>query len=217
MAHVADFCIDRFEAHLVLVDEVGANGVHPSNRPVGRAKVRAASARGVLPQAYVSYEDARAACDRAGKRLCRRAEWRRACRGSVDTKYPYGDRRRRDHCNDAGVEPLAALHGRTSEATWGFDVMNDPALHLVPGSVARTGRFTRCASEEGVFDLVGNLHEWIDDPEGTLVGGFFLDTESLGRGCDYEAIGHDARYRDYSTSFRCCADTRSSPRPSPAR
>jgi hypothetical protein len=54
--------------------------------------------------------------------------------------------------------------------------------------------------------MVGNLHEWTADPEGTLRGGFYLDTSKLGEGCDYAAVGHDVKYRDYSTGFRCCAD-----------
>jgi hypothetical protein len=56
--------------------------------------------------------------------------------------------------------------------------------------------------------MVGNLHEWTADTQGTLRGGYYLDTERLGEGCDYAAIGHDTKYRDYSTGFRCCADRR---------
>jgi formylglycine-generating enzyme required for sulfatase activity len=107
------------------------------------------------------------------------------------------------------VEPIAVTLGRpASTETWGFEPMNDPRLYLVPGTVARTGRFERCASESGAHDMVGNLHEWTADTQGTLRGGYYLDTERLGEGCDYAAIGHDTKYRDYSTGFRCCADRR---------
>ena len=45
----------------------------------------------------------------------------------------------------------------------------------VPGTVARTGAFIHCRSSWGPFDMVGNVHEWIDDPNGTFLGGYYLD------------------------------------------
>jgi formylglycine-generating enzyme required for sulfatase activity len=203
-------CVDRFEAHLVRLGTDGADlGVHPPNQPVGNRRVRAVSARGVRPQAYVSRDDAAAACAEAGKRLCKPREWLAACAGPTASRYPYGSRRRAGACNDRGAEPIAKVLGRpASPETWGFQAMNDPRLYLVPGSVARTGRFDRCQSEVGTFDMVGNLHEWTSEEGGAMRGGYFLDTEQLGEGCDYVAVGHDAKYRDYSTGFRCCADAR---------
>jgi formylglycine-generating enzyme required for sulfatase activity len=200
------FCVDRFEAHVERLDDAGnPAGVHPPNEPVVGKRVRARSARGVVPQAYVSRGDAAAACESAGKRLCTSDEWRSACKGPLGTRYPYGARRRAGACNDRGVEPIAAVLGRpSSNEPWGFDAMNDPRLHLVPGGVARTGRFDRCRNELGVHDMVGNLHEWTADPGGTIRGGYYLDVEDLGEGCDYAAVGHNADYRDYSTGFRCC-------------
>ncbi len=201
-------CVDAFEAHLERVGDHGKPaGVFPPNEAPLKRRVRARSARGTLPQAYISQEEAASACREADKRLCTDDEWRAACKGPLGTPYPYGARRHAGACNDRGVEPIAATLGRpATNETWGFDPMNDPRLYLVPGSVARTGRFDRCASEVGAHDMVGNLHEWTADPQGTLRGGYYLDTERLGEGCDYAAVGHDTTYRDYSTGFRCCAD-----------
>jgi formylglycine-generating enzyme required for sulfatase activity len=209
MARVdASLCVDRYEASLDELDDAGAVvRSHPPNEPVGAKRVRAKSVRGVVPQAYVSRDDADGACRAAGKRLCTDDEWRRACRGTHATKYPYGTRRRAGACNDRGVEPLAVVFRRPASATeWGFDTMNDPRLHLVPGGVSRTGRFDRCTNDLGVYDMVGNVHEWTSDAAGTFRGGWYLDTSELGEGCDYAAVGHDAKYRDYSTGFRCCRD-----------
>jgi formylglycine-generating enzyme required for sulfatase activity len=136
--------------------------------------------------------------------LCDDDEWRLACKGALGTRFPYGTRRRQGACNDRGVEPLASVFRSTSSATWGFDDMNDPRLHLVPGGVALTGRFDRCRSELGIHDMVGNLHEWTASSSGTMRGGYYLDTATLGEGCDYAATSHDTTYRDYSTGFRCC-------------
>ena len=51
-----------------------------------------------------------------------------------------------------------------------------------------------------------NLHEWVDDPNGTFRGGYYMDTERNGDGCKYATTAHDFGYHDYSTGFRCCMD-----------
>ena len=52
--------------------------------------------------------------------------------------------------------------------------------------------------------MVGNLDEWVDDPEGTFVGGFF--SRSSKEGCDAIVTTHAPSYRDYSIGARCCKD-----------
>ena len=204
-------CIDAFEAYLEDVDANGTVvGVHSPYAPVSGRPVRAASKRDVVPQAYVSQAEAASACVAAGKRLCTDHEWLAACSGSPSTRYPYGERHRTGYCNDDGSEALPVLFPGRGVDLFRLDRMNDPRLDLVPGSLAKAGSFTRCRNERGVYDMVGNLHEWTADPGGTMRGGFFLDTQSLGEGCRYVAVGHDEHYHDYSTGFRCCADARSS-------
>jgi formylglycine-generating enzyme len=208
MALVGATCVDRYEASLSVIDDAGkVLGEHPANKPVGKARVRAKSQRGALPQAYISQNEAAAACKNAGKRLCTSAEWQQACGGEPKTRYPYGQARQRGACNDEGREPLASIaKDKLSPDTWGIDPMNDPRLHLVPGGVAHTGRFDRCRSEAGIHDMVGNVHEWTSDESGTMRGGYYLDTATLGLGCGYAATAHGRDYHDYSTGFRCCQD-----------
>lgn len=196
MASIGEgLCIDRFEAHL---EPVGDAGV----------RVRAVSAPGVRPQAYIDREQAADACREAGKRLCTKQEWVRACKGPTPTTYPYGTRWRDGYCNDRGVDPLTRYYGAESAERYGFDAMNDPRLNEVVGGLSRTGHFGACQNGYGVHDMVGNLHEWTAEPEGVFRGGFYLDTDDLGEGCDYVARGHQPTYRDYSIGFRCCADAR---------
>lgn len=203
-------CIDAFEATLVEIDASGADvGPHSPYLPVGEKRVRAVSKRDVIPQAYISQVEALAACQTSKKRLCTDAEWLRACKGAPATRYPYGERHRRGHCNDAGTEVLPVVFPGRATDLFRLDRMNDPRLNQVPGSVARTGAFSACESGQGIFDMVGNLHEWTADSAGTLRGGYYLDTHTLGEGCEYEAIGHDDHYHDYSTGFRCCSDVAS--------
>ena len=198
------FCIDRYEASLF---ERGPDGhLHPMSpfKSPGDRNVIAVSAHNVYPQAYVSAVQAQRACVAAGKRLCKSSEWRTACTGPEGKRYGYSDQRERGRCNDSGKNPVGLLFNFRYDAT----TMNSPQLNQLAGTLARTGAHERCSNEYGVHDMVGNLHEWIDDPGGTFYGGYYQDVASPGHGegCGYETTAHDARYHDYSTGFRCCAD-----------
>jgi len=229
MALVGRFCVDRYEAHLV-VEADGKLKVHPHHvRPWSGLRYRAQSAPGVFPQAYISRVEARAACEASGKRLCRRREWLRACRGQGTYRYPYGARGERGRCVTGKAHLLTALFG-DKKGGWSYENFNDPKLALEPGYLARSGEYEGCVSELGVHDMVGNLHEWVadmvdqelmdrlaeeqverrDQPwhegNGVFMGGFFSTTSELGPGCYYTTVAHEPSYHDYSTGFRCCAD-----------
>ena len=91
---------------------------------------------------------------------------------------------------------------------WTVDRMNDPRLNQAPGTLAKTGEHSSCTNGYGVYDMVGNLHEWVDDPDGTFQGGYYLDTHLNGDGCTYRTVAHAASYHDYSTGFRCCVESK---------
>lgn len=202
-------CIDRWEATLVDVFVDGHEEPHPPFEPVGWGPVRAITRAGVLPQAYISRNEAAVACRASGKRLCKEEEWVRACGGEDATTYPYGVTHEDLACNDHGRAPIAALHGFRGAAAYSSNgIMNDPQLNQLPGTLTPCGSHTRCKTRAGVFDMVGNLHEWVDDPDGTFVGGYYLDTTLNGNGCKYRTVAHGPSYHDYSTGFRCCADPR---------
>jgi formylglycine-generating enzyme len=203
-----EFCIDRYEGSLVLVTPEGDKAFSPYEMVKGQ-KVRAVSRANVTPQAYISRNEADGACKASHKRLCQESEWVQACEGKRPTAFPYGDDRRAGYCNDeVQASPLAKLYPDVGTDAYTFEPMNDPRLNQVPGTVARTGRFAHCRSSYGAYDMVGNVHEWVDDPGGTFLGGYYLDTHINGDGCHYKTVAHDADYHDYSTGFRCCADPR---------
>jgi formylglycine-generating enzyme len=213
------YCVDRWEASLER-GETGKSVPWPGNRPVDgvEAELFAVSVLGRKPQGYISGAQAAAACAHAGKRLCEMDEWVRACKGPRITRYPYGDERRPNLCNDRfkvlDHHPVVSLWmkdapaGADPKLMWHPGFMNDPRLHEFPHSVRPSGAFPACTNEYGVFDMVGNLHEWVADPDGTFVGGFFMDTFQNGQGCEYRTVAHEYEYHDYSTGFRCCADAR---------
>jgi sulfatase modifying factor 1 len=84
--------------------------------------------------------------------------------------------------------------------------MNDARLNQTPKTLAKTGAFARCTNAFGVFDMVGNLHEWVMSARPTFRGGFYQDTHINGDGCSYRTTAHAAGYHDYSTGFRCCSE-----------
>jgi formylglycine-generating enzyme required for sulfatase activity len=168
---------------------------------------KAVSRRGSVPQAFVSSHMARAACERAGKRLCTHDEWVTACRGRKNRKFPYGDTFDRAQCNVYGyIHPAYVLHGNSSAGH------RDPRLNLlaIDGKrplLRRTGTTESCAShwgDDAIYDMVGNVDEWVDDPQGRFVGGFYA--RSTTSGCEAQVANHSPAYYDYSTGFRCCKD-----------
>ena len=165
---------------------------------------KAMSVRDVLPQAYVSGRVAGEACARAKKRLCTREEWTFACRGERQTKYPYGVEYKAGVCNVYRTShPAQILHDNASAGH------SDPRLGLVTaedGPLLRTTGATKtCVSRWGkdvIYDMVGNVDEWIDDPDGTFLGGFF--SRGTQNGCDSSVSTHQLLHWDYSIGFRCC-------------
>lgn len=167
-------------------------------------QVKAVSQAGVVPNAYLSGLIAEEACRNAGKRLCREDEWVFACRGQADRAFPYGDDYEAGRCNvHQGVHPARILHGHASLGHLDprlnhFSYQGRPLLHS-------TGSNAECASRWGndaVYDMVGNLDEWVDDERGAFLGGFY--SRNTKQGCQSKITAHPRAYYDYSLGVRCC-------------
>jgi len=211
MAHVDGYCIDKWEAYVVELDPRGHEHPHSPYATVDGLAVRAKSAPNVIPQGYISQIQAENACKNAGKRLCVREEFEKACRGPERRTYPYGASYQHGACNEGHGSMVPKYYG-DSPHRWTYANFNDPRLNR-EGNLAKTGTFRKCVSPYGVYDLVGNLHEWGADPpdergRGRFRGGWYGDAEVNGHGCSYVTKAHENWYHDYSTGFRCCADAK---------
>ncbi len=213
MAHVGGYCMDRYEAYVVELDANDEEQPHSPYTPVDGLRVRAKVAAGVVPQGYISQVQAASACQNAGKRLCSASEFSLACRGpNHSASYPYGGTHRvRGKCNEGKGSSVPIVFGQ--DAPYEKSLMNDPRLNQWPGGLAKTGEYAGSVSPYGVYDLVGNLHEWgaevAPNGHGAFRGGFYGDAEINGSGCNYETTAHAVAYHDYSTGFRCCQDATS--------
>jgi formylglycine-generating enzyme required for sulfatase activity len=160
--------------------------------------------RGDIPSGYLSADVAEAVCQRAGKRLCNEQEWATACRGQENRKFPYGDEYRHGVCNVfRDTHPAQALHSDASEGHL------DPRLNLVKEGdqalLLPSGSAAECASHWGsdaVYDMVGNLDEWVQNGSGKFMGGFYA--RATREGCDASVSSHARSYFDYSLGTRCC-------------
>ena len=200
------YCIDPFEASLVEMLDKGVERPYPFYLTVDGKKVRAVSRAGAVPQGYISGAQAQAACRASHKRLCTAEEWVKACRGPGGYDWGYAAQRRGNACNDVrATHPVVDLF-KTDKGVWDEEHMNDPRLLQLPNTVKAAGASPQCTNDYGVFDMVGNLEEWVDDPAGTFLGGYFMGATANGPGCAYTTTAHDFGYHDYSTGFRCCAD-----------
>jgi formylglycine-generating enzyme required for sulfatase activity len=163
----------------------------------------AVSRYGARPNGYVRGVVAEMACAAAGKRLCTKDEFKTACRGEDDTQFPYGATYSEGICNVHRDEhPAALLHDNASLGHL------DPRLNRVSADkplYETTGSSPACRSRWGsdaVYDLVGNLDEWVEDEKGAFAGGFYSRTTRAG--CDAMITAHPKIYLDYSTGVRCC-------------
>ncbi|HHH29018.1 MAG TPA: hypothetical protein ENK57_11840 [Polyangiaceae bacterium] len=163
--------------------------------------------RGAKPMVLQSYDSATRWCEKLGKRLCREQEWELACEGPDHRPWVYGWTVDVNLCNSNKAwkkVDFQAFGGPREDARKETD-------RLWQGSPS--GRYKTCVSAYGIFDLVGNVEEWVAsrpsrDHAGSLMGGFWAKPWT---GCRGTNDAHHTNFAFYETGFRCCRDAEPAP------
>jgi len=155
---------------------------------------RAVSLPGVRP-AYASWQMAKSACEKAGKRLCTEAEWVTACTG-----VPAVDNNKNGYFTDDDIEGWMFPYGPYYIGGRCYD--NAPE----EDDIKITGSHPGCISVQGVYDLTGNLSEWAVSETGTpvLLGGHLRLGQKAT--CAFAINSLGPGIRNEVTGFRCCSD-----------
>lgn len=146
--------------------------------------------KGSKPLSNVTWDQAVKLCKAKGKRLCSHAEWKTACGGPNNLMYSYGNEHREGVCNDSPAHKGAVLK--------------------------ESGQMESCVSDYGVYDMSGNVWEWVSDNfdkygvgRRGIQGGSFADG-SEGLSCS-ERIMESRDASDMRTGLRCCMSISETP------
>ena len=159
------YFIDRYEVtyaqYRVFVDQTG------HRPPPNWYKGAVPEGKDQNPVAFVTWEDAAAFCQWAGKRLPTEAEWEKAARGTDGRTYPWGGDFDEKKAN-----------------------MNNTVGHSVP-----VGQYEEGKSPYGAYDMTGNVWEWTADwykpyPGNTFQSEKFGEKYRVLRGDSWSGLGH---------------------------
>ncbi len=161
---------------------------------------------GRRPTVSVTWDQARDVCANEGKRLCAAEEWTLACEGPERKPYPFGFARDATACNFDKPYILPD--------NFAYDDPQTRAAEVARVNQSEpSGSRPACVSDYGVFDMTGNVDEWVVNSHGSpqgpefqsgLKGGYWGPVRNR---CRPMTTDHNNWHHGYQIGFRCCKDT----------
>ena len=208
---VARYIIDEFEVTLTLYARFLEATRHKAPPLWDEDSVESSGNR---PAVGVTWDDAAAYCQWAGKRLPTEAEWEKAARGTDGRRFPWGD-----------MQPFVDI-ANYNRGQWVSYAVTLSPVDAGGGMSVRHGTKEGGKSPYGVHHMAGNAAEWVADwydreyyqksagrdPKGpdsgekrVIRGGSWSDLPAGVRST--ARVGAEPSFRDLTLGFRCAADS----------
>jgi len=166
---------------------------------------------GEMPRVLTSWLEAKALCEKVGKRLCTEDEHNFACEGPEALPYAVGYDRDPSKCNmdkpyvQPDQETRMPTYDKCDESEHCKSEMKRLDQRHAIGSTHT------CVSWAGVIDINGNVNEWVEIPgekhpnRSGLKGGWWGPVRSR---CRPTVTFHKEFDYGYEAGFRCCKDAK---------
>ncbi|MDH5543820.1 MAG: formylglycine-generating enzyme family protein [Nitrospinota bacterium] len=151
------------------------------------------------PAVNVTWQMANDYCRKVNGRLPSEEEWETAARGTRGTVYPWGD----EFSKDNAVYSGSGLDNSLKVGSYELEESISSKL----GGTRKTGSIESGKSEFGLYDMAGNVWEWVDgwyDAEKglrLLKGGSWLSPAESLRSATRLGDEPESKFNDYG--FRC--------------
>lgn len=164
-------------------------------------RYEAPNKKGEYPFAAQTAFQAENYCKSVGKELCTHVQWNWACMGSHLNTYPYGNVYKKGTCND----------DKTGWVHVPWETMSTPAWDKWCKEQYKgepSGNRPACVSDYGVYDMTGNVAEWVKEPKNphgfVVKGGYWYGVLQGTPTCGFVNPAHAPGFNSYEFGFRCC-------------